>query len=85
MHVKGPQRLHASNGGHPGPLRLVRAILFVLLVATLAVGGVRAADVATEYPQARTFFPDADRFGTLEARRARHRCIAANACSATSS
>ena len=32
----------------------------------LAVGGVRAADVATTYPQARTFFPDADRFGDLE-------------------
>jgi hypothetical protein len=44
----------------------VRSLLFVLLVAMLAVGVVRAADVATDYPQARTFFPDADRFGVLE-------------------
>ncbi len=66
MHVKGPRRRRASNGGQPGPHRLVRSLLFVLLVAMLAVGGVRAADVATDYPQARTFFPDADRFGVLE-------------------
>jgi polyferredoxin len=44
----------------------VRTLLFALLVALLAVGGVRAADVAIDYPQARTFFPDADRFGVLE-------------------
>ncbi|HET9045008.1 MAG TPA: 4Fe-4S binding protein [Burkholderiales bacterium] len=44
----------------------MRSLLFALLVALLAVGVVRAADVATDYPQARTFFPDADRFGALE-------------------
>ena len=44
----------------------MRSLLFVLLVALFAVGSVRAADVATDYPQARTFFPDADRFGALE-------------------
>jgi NosR/NirI family transcriptional regulator, nitrous oxide reductase regulator len=32
----------------------------------LAAGGVRAADVATDFPQARTFFPEADRFGEFE-------------------
>ena len=65
-HVKGLRRRRVSNGGQPGSHRLVRTILFVLLVALLAVGGVRAANVAATYPQARTFFPDADRFGDLE-------------------
>ena len=44
----------------------MRTVLFVLLVAVLAVAGARAAVVPTDYPQARTFFPDADRFGALE-------------------
>ncbi len=37
----------------------------VLLACTLA-GGVHAEDAASLYPQARTFFPEADRFGAFE-------------------
>jgi polyferredoxin len=43
-----------------------RATIVLLLAALLAFGGARAADIATDYPQARSFFPDADRFGELE-------------------
>jgi polyferredoxin len=44
-----------------------RATIVLLLAALLAFGGgVRGADIATDYPQARSFFPDADRFGELE-------------------
>ena len=43
-----------------------RAVIVLLLAALLALGGARAADVATDYPQARSFFPEADRFGALE-------------------
>ncbi|MFO1361849.1 MAG: 4Fe-4S binding protein [Burkholderiales bacterium] len=44
-----------------------RAVLLCLLAAAaLAAAGARAADVATEYPQVRTFFPAADRFGPFE-------------------
>jgi polyferredoxin len=44
----------------------VRAILLCLLAAALAAPGAHAADVAAEYPQVRSFFPDADRFGPFE-------------------
>src|SRR5512134_2355965 len=47
------------------PLRIVRS-LFLALAAAAAIGGAHATDVATEYPQARRFFPEADRFGALE-------------------
>jgi polyferredoxin len=44
----------------------VRAAIVVLLAALLAFGVARAADIAADYPQARSFFPEADRFGALE-------------------
>lgn len=43
-----------------------RAAIVLLLALLLAVGAARAADLATEYPQVRSFFPEADRFGALE-------------------
>jgi polyferredoxin len=47
------------------PVRIVRALILVLAAAS-AIAGAHAADVATEYPQARRFFPEADRFGAFE-------------------
>jgi polyferredoxin len=47
-------------------LRRGRAILLCLLAAALAAAGAHAADIATDYPQVRGFFPQADRFGPLE-------------------
>ncbi|MCC7487811.1 MAG: 4Fe-4S binding protein, partial [Burkholderiales bacterium] len=44
----------------------MRAVLLGLVAAALALPGPCAADIATAYPQVRTFFPDADRFGELE-------------------
>ncbi len=44
----------------------VRAAIALLLALLLAVGAAHAADIATDYPQARSFFPEADRFGALE-------------------
>jgi NosR/NirI family nitrous oxide reductase transcriptional regulator len=45
---------------------IVRAAIVLLLALLLAAGAVRAADIATDYPQVRRFFPEADRFGALE-------------------
>ncbi len=44
----------------------IRAAIVLLLALLLAVGAVRAADIATDFPQARSFFPEADRFGAFE-------------------
>jgi hypothetical protein len=55
------------NSAHP--LRretvAVARILAALLLA-LALAPARAQDIAATYPQARSFFPEADRFGALE-------------------
>jgi polyferredoxin len=45
---------------------VVLRLALCLLFAALAAAGVRAADIATAFPQARSFFPEADRFGSLE-------------------
>jgi polyferredoxin len=44
----------------------VRLAALILLAAALALPGAGAADVATAFPQVRSFFPDADRFGDFE-------------------
>jgi polyferredoxin len=43
---------------------MVRFLL--ALLASAALGSAHAEDVSTAYPQVRDFFPEADRFGTLE-------------------
>jgi polyferredoxin len=44
----------------------VRLAALILLAAALALPGAGVADVATDFPQVRRFFPEADRFGALE-------------------
>lgn len=44
----------------------MRLAALILLAAALALPGAGVADVATDFPQVRRFFPEADRFGALE-------------------
>ncbi|OGA45016.1 MAG: regulator of nitric oxide reductase transcription [Betaproteobacteria bacterium RIFCSPLOWO2_12_FULL_62_13] len=50
----------------PMRFRSILACIFVLGVLLVAPAPLRAADVATVYPQVRGFFPEANRFGSLE-------------------
>jgi polyferredoxin len=47
-------------------LRFVAELAIALLLACTPLGAARGQDVATLYPQAREFFPDADRLGAFE-------------------
>jgi len=46
--------------------RSITTFLAALLLACAQVGAARAEDATDVYPQARTFFPEADRFGAFE-------------------
>jgi NosR/NirI family transcriptional regulator, nitrous oxide reductase regulator len=47
-------------------IRSIRRILHAVWFACAMAGTVHAQDAASLYPQARTFFPEADRFGAFE-------------------
>ncbi len=46
--------------------RFITTLVATLLLACAQAGAARAEDAATLYPQARAFFPQADRFGAFE-------------------
>jgi NosR/NirI family transcriptional regulator, nitrous oxide reductase regulator len=47
-------------------IRSIRRFVFAAMLVCTLVSGAHAQDVASRYPQARTFFPEADRFGDFE-------------------
>jgi NosR/NirI family nitrous oxide reductase transcriptional regulator len=51
---------------HAFSIRSIRRILHAVWFACAMAGTVHAQDAASLYPQARTFFPEADRFGAFE-------------------
>jgi polyferredoxin len=57
------------NGGERAPAEtgaMARVLRLVLAAVLLAAAAVRAQDAGTLYPQARAWFPEADRFGAFE-------------------
>ncbi|MCC6608152.1 MAG: 4Fe-4S binding protein [Burkholderiales bacterium] len=64
--MTAPLRISPSARSHASVLRLVAALAIVLLLAAAPLGAARGEDIAARYPQAREFFPTADRFGATE-------------------